>query len=191
MGDGFSDARREERRAREYQAKIDGFYDAVTDYLGMNREHYTRKGLATIFEEHDAFIYPRGTPSLSWQRRPERLAAFLERIERAQIGDTVAWAEILTDAKIRASEDCFRRMHEVSVFSGKPIVVVVPSGTYHEPRILGDWREMHDALEAGNLPFARIVRMPERTIAGLQVTDEGGCVETVRAGYDDVRFISF
>lgn len=191
MGDGFTHARREERQARERQSAIDAFFDAVTDYLGMDRKSYTRTGMTSAFKKYDELLYPPRGRTFAHERRLDRLGDFIDRIESARSGGHDAWAFLLAEAKMLASDACFRRLHEVSPFSGEPIVIIVPDGTRREPRILGDWREVCDSLQAGNLPFIRTVPMPERNVTGLSMIDGGRAEEARTSGRDDVRFISF
>ena len=189
MGDGFSDARREERQAREYQAKIDAFFDAVIDYLGMNRKHYTIQGICRMVEEYDAFVFARPY-SKAAERHPSRVREWMTRIEAVKSNDAKAWAELLTEALMKASADRTAHLHELSNFSGKPFIVIVPSGTYRAPGLLGGYRQVHELLAAGNIAFAHTVRMPERAVKGMRQTDDGW-EESREAGWDDVRFISF
>lgn len=190
MGDGFSDARREERQAREYQAKIDAFFDVVIDYLGMGRKHYTERGVESAFKEYDDLMHPRRSANLAWQRQDARAEAFRTRIDLAMRRDSMAWAELLTEALMKASPERVRRLHELSNFAGKAFVVIVPNGTQRAPTLLGDYRQMHELLAAGNIPYALTVRMPERAVKGMRQTDDGW-VESRESGWDDVRFISF
>lgn len=186
MGDGFSDMARDMRRADEYQAKIDRFFDSVTLYVSGGSGHCTKKELREVVAKHDIFTH-KNDCSFASRRHNKRVRAWMKNIEEAKTQDSNAWAEILTHARMRASDEAFRRMHEVSNFSGKPVVVIVPHGNHRDPVIYGDFRMMHGFLEAGNIAFARIVKMPERSVKGVR---EGG-KEIRESGWDDVRFISF
>lgn len=191
MGDGFSDARREARQQDEHYQRVDSFFDAITLYVSGVDESCTKTELRKLVETYDTSQY-RNACSFAPRRHDKRVRAWMKRIKNIQETDTTAWAILLTEAKMCASDKCFRRMHETSPFSGKPIIVIVPNGEYREPAILGDYRQLHDLLSAGSLPFACTVKMPERAVKGIRSGNEDAPAKEIReSGWDDIRFISF
>lgn len=189
MGDGFSDAKREERQARERQDEIDAFFDTVNDFLGVNRAQYKKRDVYIAFKEYDALLYQRRLDH-AMRRQEARKRAFGRRIAAALENDRRAWAELLTEAKLHASENVFEKLKRSSPFAESPIVVIVPNGNYREPSILGDFRLLHDKLSEGHHAFAHVVRMLERSVKGMCKT-ANGWEELIKSGWDDIRFISF
>jgi len=185
MGDGFSDQKRDDRREKDRQAQLDHFFELVAEYLGENQAELRKRDVLSAFVDYDTFLYDR-VYFLAMERQEKRKRAFSRRLTRVGKEDWQAWAELLTEAKRRASKYLFEELHELSPFAEKPVLIFVPSGEYGQPQVIGDWRGFHDLVAQGAAPKAFVVTMAERSVKGL--SRDG---EIRKGGWDDVRFLSF
>lgn len=188
MGDMYSDAQREDRRARARQAKIDKFFDFLIGFF-TDEAKPSQEDARTVFKAFDTLLH-RGGANLAMSRQDERCEDFIMmRLHGMLIHVRHHWAWLLTLAKMHASRDRFEALRELSPYAGKPVVVIVPNGEYREPRILGDWRKLCESIGHGSRPCSHTVLMPERSVKGVRQTADGS-EEMHEPGFDDIRFLS-